>query len=331
MLITDGTIRDERHGQRLTAITYLNINLMNKYNLITILGPTATGKTRLASMLAHNIGGEIISADSRQVYRCMNLGTGKDYDDYKIDNAIVPYHLIDITDAGTHYNVYRFRNDFTAAFRDITYRNKIPILCGGTGLYIEAVLKTYLFNTAPPDEKLRKDLENKTPEELTSILVSMGKLQSCTDVKNPRRLVRAIETGKYNKPYLKLLPDLPLINSIIFGVDCGRETRRKNITERLKSRLDNGMIEEVKSLINTGLKPEQLMYYGLEYKYITLYVTGKLTYIEMFRQLETAIHRFAKRQMAWFRRMEKQGMKIHWIDGNLPPEERLNHILDILQ
>jgi len=324
-----------------------------------MLGPTATGKTRLAALLASAINGEIISADSRQVYRGMDIGTGKDYDDYKTGNTSVPYHLIDIAEAGTHYNVYQFRRDFANALREITGRDKMPVLCGGTGLYIEAVLKDYDLNTTPPDDKLRKELETIATTELTAILASMSITLNDSDAHNRRRLIRAIEkeisekgvswqeaaNGTVTPPkadhhslvtsYLSPVTAPQVdhqspIQSIIFGIDPGREIRRNRITERLRSRLENGMIEEVKSLLQSGLSPEQLIYYGLEYRYITLFVTGRINYNEMFTQLETAIHRFAKRQMTWFRRMENRGMKIHWIDGNLTEEVKLMKINEIL-
>jgi tRNA dimethylallyltransferase len=303
----------------------------NKYNLITILGPTATGKTGVAANLAVKIGGDVISADSRQIYRGMDLGTGKDLADYFVDGVAIPYHLIDIEDAGVHYNVYRFQTDFIAAFNDIVSRGKFPVLCGGSGLYIEAVLKNYRLIEVPPNKELRKELEGKSLAELTEILKSMKTtLHNETDVETDRRAIRAIEIEKYYAENPKMESEMPDINSLNIGIDFDRELRRQRITTRLKQRLDEGMLDEVKKLLDSGLTPEQLIYYGLEYKYLTLHLTGELSYSEMFRQLEIAIHQFAKRQMTWFRGMEKRGTKIHWINGHLPVEEKVNEILKLL-
>ncbi len=302
-----------------------------KYNLITILGPTATGKTGVAAHLAARLEGEVISADSRQVYRRMDLGTGKDYEDYFVNGVEMPSHLIDIEDAGVHYNVYRFQTDFIKAFDEIRSRNKFPVLCGGSGLYIEAVLKNYRLIEVPPNKELRKELEGKNLEELTEILNTIKPdIHNTTDIETDRRAIRAIEIEKYYAEHPQIDSYFPEISSLNIGVKVSREIRRQRITVRLKQRLENGMLDEVQKLLNSGLAPEQLIYYGLEYKYLTLHLTGKLTYEEMFNMLEIAIHQFAKRQMTWFRGMEKRGTKIHWIDGMLPMEEKINAILELL-
>jgi tRNA dimethylallyltransferase len=299
-----------------------------KYNLITILGPTATGKTGLAAHLAAQINGEIISADSRQIYRGMDLGTGKDYADYYVDGVEIPSHLVDIEDAGVHYNVFRFQTDFVKAFDEIQSRDKFPVLCGGSGLYIEAVLKNYRLIEVPPNKALRKELEGKNLEELSEILKNLKpKLHNHTDIETDRRAIRAIEIEKYYAENPGFDTTYPEINSLNIGIDFDRELRRQRITTRLKQRLDEGMLEEVQKLLDWGLTPEQLIYYGLEYKFLTLHLIGELTFDEMFSQLEIAIHQFAKRQMTWFRGMEKRGTKIHWVDGNLPMEEKVSEIL----
>ncbi len=301
-----------------------------KYNLVTILGPTATGKTGLAAHLAAKIDGEVISADSRQIYRGMDLGTGKDLADYFVDGVAVPYHLIDIEEAGVHYNVYRFHTDFIKVFNEIEKRGKFPVLCGGSGLYIEAVLKNYRLIEVPPNKELRKDLEGKSLPELTEILKSLKPdLHNETDVETDRRAIRAIEIEKYYAENPQMDSEMPEINSLNVGIDFDRELRRQRITNRLKQRLDEGMLDEVQKLLDSGLTPEQLIYYGLEYKYLTLHLTGELSYNEMFRQLEIAIHQFAKRQMTWFRGMEKRGTKIIWINGHLSMEEKVNAILEL--
>jgi tRNA dimethylallyltransferase len=297
------------------------------YNLITILGPTATGKTTLAAHLAAKVGGEVISADSRQVYRGMDLGTGKDYEDYFVDGVEVPSHLVDIEDAGAHYNVYRFQTDFIRVFEDIQSRNKFPVLCGGSGLYLEAVLKDYKLIQVPPNKKLRQELEGKSLEELTEILKELKPaMHNTTDVETDRRALRAIEIEMYRREHPETDTSMPVISSLNIGIKFDRDSRRRRITERLKQRLENGMLEEVQNLLDSGVTPEQLIYYGLEYKYVTLHIIGALSYEEMFRQLEIAIHQFAKRQMTWFRGMEKRGTKIYWVDGYMPLEEKLEQI-----
>jgi len=303
-----------------------------QYNLVTILGPTATGKTGLAAHLAARINGEVISADSRQVYRGMTIGTGKDYDDYFVDGVEIPSHLVDIEDAGAHYNVYRFQTDFIRVFDEIRLRDKFPVLCGGSGLYLEAVLKNYRLIEVPPNKELRKELEGKTLEELTVILKNLKpKLHNHTDVETDRRAIRAIEIEKYYAEHAQEESEMPEINSLNVGIDFDRKLRRERISKRLKQRLEEGMLDEVQKLLDSGLTPEQLIYYGLEYKFLTLHLVGKLSYDEMFRQLEIAIHQFAKRQMTWFRGMEKRGTKIYWINGHLPMEEKVDEILQLLK
>lgn len=294
------------------------------YNLVVITGPTATGKTSLAAHLASKIEGEIISADSRQVYRKMDLGTGKDYDDYMVNGVQIPYHLVDIHQPGYKYNVFEFQKDFTAAFKDITQREKSPILCGGTGLYIEATLKDYKLIAVPVNEKLREELKGKTMAELETILASYKKLHNRSDTDMVKRAIRAIEIEEYYTNNPEKESELPTIKPVIIGVEVDRETRRNRITKRLEQRLQEGMVDEVQALLDSGISAEDLIYYGLEYKFITLHLTRKLSYDEMKQQLNTAIHQFAKRQMTWFRRMEKHGMKINWIDGMLPMEEKVD-------
>lgn len=296
---------------------------MNSFNLITILGATASGKTGVAVHLAKRLNGEIISADSRQVYRGMDLGTGKDLGEYTIDGIEIPHHLIDIVDAGYEYNVFEYQRDFVKVFDEITDRGKIPIVCGGTGMYLESVLKGYQLINVPVNENLRQRLDNKTLSELEVLLKTYKTLHNVSDVDTVKRAVRAIEIQEYYSKKPEIIQPFPKINSLIIGVNYDRDSRRQRITERLKNRLNEGMIAEVSRLLEQGIKPEQLIYYGLEYKYLTLFITGQLTYDEMFRQLETAIHQFSKRQMTWFRRMEKQGFEIHWLDGDLPMEEKI--------
>ena len=298
--------------------------------MITILGPTASGKTPVAAQLAAEIGGEIISADSRQVYRRMDIGTGKDLADY----GEVPYHLIDICEPGTKYNLFQYQQDFFDVYQDIQSRGAVPILCGGTGLYIEAVLKGYKLSPVPQNPELRNSLEGKTLEELTKMLVELkaqngSNMHNKTDVDSCQRAVRAIEIETYNLEHPVPLRELPPVDSILIGIDIDRELRRQKITRRLKARLDEGMIDEVKRLLDEGIPADDLIYYGLEYKFVTDYLIGKCTYDEMFTRLEIAIHQFAKRQMTWFRGMERRGFKINWIDATLPMEEKVAQIIKI--
>lgn len=303
--------------------------------MITILGPTASGKTSLAAALAANINAEIISADSRQVYRCMDIGTGKDLDDYTIGGKHINYHLIDIVEPGTKYNLFEYQRDFFKEYKDIESRGVVPILCGGTGLYIEAVLNGYKLMPVPENKALRERLENNTLDELTRILIQLKKengsnMHNSTDIDNKKRAIRAIEIETYYKENSQIEKrSYPKVNSIIFGVNIERDERRKRISERLAQRLEAGMVDEVKMLLDRGISPDDLIYYGLEYKFVTKYIIGDMTYDEMYHSLEIAIHQFAKRQMTWFRGMERRGFKINWIDFSLPMEEKIQYIKNI--
>lgn len=298
--------------------------------LVTILGPTASGKTSFATHLAHKLRGEIISADSRQVYRQMDIGTGKDLSEYVIDNTAIPYHLIDIRDAGDKYTLYNYQHDFHDAYKDIIARQKTPILCGGTGLYIESVLKGYNLPHVPPKPSLRKALHNKTLVELADILSQYKALHNTTDIDTKRRAIRAIEIADFQSRHLNSKPEYSPISSIILGIDIERATRRENITQRLKKRLHEGLVEEIEQLLMQGVTAEQLMYYGLEYKFVTLYVQNKITFVQMFSELEIAIHQFAKRQMTWFRGMERRGFRINWIDYFLSMHEKIEKAMGII-
>ena len=293
--------------------------------IITILGPTATGKTAIATHLAKSINAEIISADSRQVYRGMDIGTGKDIAEYTIDEAKIPYHLIDIVDAGEEYNLFNFLSDFHREFELINNQDKNTILCGGTGLYIHGILKGYNMKQVDKNDELRAKLNDKSNDELIEILKAKGTIHNITDTGSRPRLVRAIEIALTSEAIneAKFQP----VESETFGILYDREVVRKRITQRLKSRLEEGMIEEVKRLIDTGVSVEQLIRYGLEYKYITNYIQGTLKYDEMFELLKIAIHQFSKRQMTWFRKMEREGIDIKWIDGNFSMEKKIEFIV----
>lgn len=297
------------------------------FDMITILGPTASGKTDLAARVALELGGEVISADSRQVYRGMDLGTGKDLQDYIVNGIPVPYHLIDIAEAGYQYNVYEFQRDFLKIWGDLQQRGIFPVMCGGSGLYLESVLKGYKLVQVPLNENRRRELEALSLEELTSILESYKSLHNTSDIENKKRAVRAIEIEEYCAAHPEVDLSFPEINSLIVGVKYDRNSRRNRITQRLKQRLDEGMVDEVKRLLDSGLSADDLTYYGLEYKYLTLYLTGELSFEEMFGGLNTAIHQFAKRQMTWFRKMERDGFNIHWLDGYMPTEEKVEKIM----
>ena len=301
------------------------------YDLVTILGPTASGKTPLAAALAYRLNAEIISGDSRQVYRCMDLGTGKDLADYVVDGKRIPYHLIDIVEPGYKYNVFEFQRDFLQAYDEIRQRGVLPILCGGTGMYIESVLKGYKLLPVPENQELRASLADKSLDELTTILAGYKKLHNSTDVDTVKRAIRAIEIEEYYRQQPVSAREFPAINSLVIGVDIDRDLRRAKITRRLKQRLDEGMVDEVRALLDAGIPTEDLIYYGLEYKYLTLYAVGQLTYDEMFHQLEIAIHQFAKRQMTWFRGMERRGFNIHWIDASLPMEQKVEEIVGLIK
>lgn len=296
------------------------------YDLITILGPTASGKTSLAANLAYDLKAEIISADSRQVYRGMDLGTGKDLDDYVVNGQQIPYHLIDVVDAGFKYNLFMYQQDFLKAFEDIRSRNVKPILCGGTGLYLESVLKGYRMIPVPENEALRTSLADKSLEELTAILSTYKTLHNQTDVETAKRAIRAIEIAEYYRQHPVKEQEFPEINALLVGVDIERDLRREKISKRLKQRLDEGMLDEIRRLLDSGVPADDLIYYGLEYKFLTQYVIGQLTYEEMYQGLETAIHQFAKRQMTWFRGMERRGFKIHWLNANLPMQDKVEQI-----
>ncbi|MBQ3243064.1 MAG: tRNA (adenosine(37)-N6)-dimethylallyltransferase MiaA [Bacteroidaceae bacterium] len=302
-----------------------------KYDLLAVVGPTACGKTSLAVDLALAIGNaEIISADSRQVYRGMDIGTGKDVAEYTREGVTVPSHLIDIADAGEKYNLFEFQRDFLSAYEDIKSRGVFPIMCGGSGLYVESVLKGYRLLPVPENPALRAELETKSLEELTAILANYKQLHNNTDTDNKKRAIRAIEIEEY---YLSCPVEerlFPQLETLVIGVSVDREVRRARISRRLRERLESGMVDEVRSLLDSGLKPDQLIYYGLEYKYLTLYITGAMSYDDMVQGLEIAIHQFAKRQMTWFRGMEKRGTEIRWVDGSLGRSEIVGQITDML-
>lgn len=304
---------------------------MPDYDLIAILGPTASGKTPFAAALAHRLNTEIISADSRQIYRGMDLGTGKDLADYTIDGHAIPYHLIDIADPGYKYNVFEYQRDFLISYEMIKQKGCLPVLCGGTGMYLESVLKGYRLMPVPENQELRARLANHTLEELTEMLSQYKTLHNSTDVDTVKRAIRAIEIEEYYAAHPVPEREFPKLNSLIIGVDINRELRREKITRRLKQRLEEGMVDEVRRLIEQGISPDDLIYYGLEYKYLTLYVIGQLTYDEMFNQLETAIHQFAKRQMTWFRGMERRGFTIHWVSAEWAMEEKIAFVIDKLR
>lgn len=306
-----------------------------KQTMITILGPTASGKTAVAAALALRTEGEIISADSRQVYRRMDIGTGKDLADYTIGDVHIPYHLIDIAEPGTKYNLFQYQQDFHTAYNDIRSRGKLPILCGGTGLYIEAVLGGYSLSPVPQNQQLRESLEGKSLDELTQMLVELkqkngSNMHNRTDVDTAQRAIRAIEIETYNLEHPTPERQMPPVDSLVIGINIDRELRREKITRRLKARLEEGMCDEIRSLIDGGVNPDDLIYYGLEYKFVTEYVVGKTSYEEMFRQLEIAIHQFAKRQMTWFRGMERRGYTIHWIDAAQSMDEKVEAIMSLM-
>ena len=300
---------------------------MNNYELITIVGPTASGKTALAAALAARLDTEIISADSRQLYRGMDIGTGKDLADYVVDGKSIPYHLIDICDPGYKYNVFEYQHDFFRVFTSLRERGLVPILCGGTGLYIEAVLKGYKLLDVPPNPALRERLREKSLPELEILLASYKVLHNKTDVDSVQRAIRAIEIEEFYRTQAPDVREYAPLNSLLVGVAIDRELRREKISKRLRARLDEGMVDEVRRILSNGVAPEDLIYYGLEYKFLTLYIIGKLTYEEMVSQLEIAIHQFAKRQMTWFRGMERRGCTIHWLDATLPMADKVEQIL----
>lgn len=320
----------KKGSHHLFSILYFRRMMVKNVDMITVLGPTATGKTRLAALLADKTGGEIISADSRQVYRGMDIGTGKDLADYMVNGRDIPSHLVDIADPGTEYNVFGFQRDFLLAYADIRQRGHVPVLCGGSGLYLEAVLNGYRLQQVPENIALREKLKSLSDTKLVEVLKRYGILHNTTDIADRQRTLRAIEIKEFEKSHT-IREEFPKINSVNLGINFPREMVRLRITQRLKSRLENGMIEEVQRLLHNGLKPKQLTFYGLEYRYVTQYVTCEMTYSEMFSKLNTAIHQFSKRQMTWFRRMEKRGIVIHWLDGRLREEEKLSACLEIIR
>ncbi len=298
------------------------------YNLLSVIGPTASGKTNFAVQLALALDGEIISADSRQVYRGMDIGTGKDLDEYVVDGRRVPCHLIDIADAGDKYNVFEYQSDFLNVWNSCCQRQVVPVLCGGSGLYVEAVLKGYKLLAVPVNEALRESLSGLTLQELAVKLASYKKLHNTTEIDTAKRAIRAIEIEEYYRTHPYEEKDFPMIHSLIVGVDVSREVRRERITKRLHERLEHGMVDEVRRILDSGVAPEDLIYYGLEYKFLTLYIIGQLTYDEMVAQLNVAIHQFAKRQMTWFRKMERDGFDIRWLDAGMPMDERVGQVME---
>ena len=306
------------------------MELISNYDLLIVTGPTASGKTSLAAAIAKKIGGEIISADSRQVYRGMNIGTGKDYDDYLIDGMRIPCHLIDIAVPGYKYNVFEYQRDFIKIYTRLKAGKVFPVVCGGSGMYADCIISGYKMVEVAPDSGLRSNLEKKPMKELIEILSTYRQLHNTTDIDTKKRVIRAIEIEHFNQIKRKPLSKFPEISSLVVGILPDRESRRMNISNRLKQRLGAGMVDEVRHLMEQGVKSDILIYYGLEYKYITLYLTGKMTYDDMVRDLETAIHQFAKRQMTWFRGMVRRGVKINWLDGKLPLEEKINRVMELL-
>ncbi len=299
------------------------------YQMIAVVGPTASGKTALAARLCYEMNGEVISGDSRQVYRGMDLGTGKDLEDYHINGRTIPCHLVDIRPCGDKYTVFHFQRDFLKAYQTVRDHQALPVLCGGSGLYVESVLRGYRLLDVPQNPSLRAALQGKSLQELTEMLSRYKTLHNTTDVDTAKRAIRAIEIEEF---YLQTPPEvtsMPKISTLVVGVDIDRDLRRERITRRLSQRLKDGMVEEVKGLLDSGIAPEDLIYYGLEYKFLTLYLMGKLTYDEMFQGLETAIHQFAKRQMTWFRGMERRGIPIHWIPFGLPMEEKVEMVREL--
>jgi tRNA dimethylallyltransferase len=305
--------------------------LNSLYDLLLVTGPTASGKTSLAATIAHRIEGEIISADSRQVYRGMNLGTGKDYEDYLVNGNVIPCHLIDIADPGYKYNVFEFQRDFNKIYSDLKKREIFPVVCGGSGMYADSIITGYKMFEVPPDSGLRIELEKKSMEELKEILLTFKNLHNSTDTDSKKRLIRAIEIEHSNKNSQKSCSEFPELRALLVGILFDRDTRRKRISQRLHQRLQSGMVDEVRQLIEKGVNTDTLIYYGLEYKFITHFLTGKISYDEMVKDLEIAIHQFAKRQMTWFRGMERKGVKIHWLEGELAMEEKVEMVMELLK
>ena len=302
-----------------------------KYDMVTILGPTASGKTEVAANLAYLLKGEVISADSRQIYRNMDLGSGKDLQEYRINGTNVPYHLIDIAEAGYQYNVFEYQRDFLKVYQELKVKGIFPVMCGGSGMYLEAILKGYRLIQVPVNEKRRAELQMLSLDSLKEILASYKSIHNTSDIENSKRAIRAIEIEEFCLAHPETDLSFPKINSLIVGIRIERELRRKKITARLHQRLTDGMTDEVQRLLDSGIKPDDLTYYGLEYKYITNYLTGQLTYEQLVTDLNSAIHQFSKRQMTWFRKMEREGFKIRWIDAELPTDEKTAKILSWLK
>lgn len=311
-------------------IKNVSVELNSIYDLLVVTGPTASGKTSLAATIAYRVGGEIISADSRQVYRGMNLGTGKDYEDYLVNGTHIPCHLIDIAEPGYKYNVFEYQRDFNKVYSDLKRRKAFPVVCGGSGMYADSIVTGYKMFEVPSDSGLRIELEKKSIEELKEILSTFKNLHNSTDIDTRKRVIRAIEIEHSSRNKGKTFSGFPEVRALLIGIMLDRDTRRKRITERLKQRLHSGMVDEVKHLIDQGINTDTLIYYGLEYKFITFFLTGKISYEEMVRDLEIAIHQFAKRQMTWFRGMERKGIKIHWLDGELSMEEKVEKVMGLL-
>ena len=311
-------------------IKNVSVELNSIYDLLVVTGPTASGKTSLAATIAYRVGGEIISADSRQVYRGMNLGTGKDYEDYLVNGTQIPCHLIDIAEPGYKYNVFEYQRDFNKVYSDLKKRKTFPVVCGGSGMYADSIVTGYKMFEVPSDSGLRIELEKKSIEELKEILSTFKNLHNSTDIDTRKRVIRAIEIEHSSRNKGKTYTGFPEVSALLIGIMLDRDTRRKRITERLKQRLQSGMVDEVKHLIDQGINTDTLIYYGLEYKFITFYLTGKISYEDMVRDLEIAIHQFAKRQMTWFRGMERKGIKIHWLDGELSMEEKVEKVMELL-
>jgi tRNA dimethylallyltransferase len=311
-------------------IKNVTASLNSIYDILVVTGPTASGKTALAAAVAHRVGGEIISADSRQVYRGMNLGTGKDYHDYMVDGSPIPFHLIDIVDPGYKYNVFEYQRDFNKVYSDLKRRKIFPVVCGGSGMYADSIISGYKMFEVPPDSGLRVELEKKSMVELKEILLTYKNIHNTTDLDTKKRVIRAIEIEHASRNKAKQGIEFPKVKALLIGIIFERDKRRKMITERLKQRLDSGMVDEVKNLIDQGIDTKTLIYYGLEYKFITLFLTGEISYSEMVRDLEISIHQFAKRQMTWFRGMERRGIKIHWIEGMLLIEEKVEKVIELL-
>lgn len=311
-------------------IKNVSVELNSIYDLLVVTGPTASGKTSLAATIAYRVGGEIISADSRQVYKGMNLGTGKDYEDYLVNGTHIPCHLIDIAEPGYKYNVFEYQRDFNKVYSDLKRRKAFPVVCGGSGMYADSIVTGYKMFEVPSDSGLRIELEKKSIEELKEILSTFKNLHNSTDIDTRKRVIRAIEIEHSSRNKGKTFSGFPEVRALLIGIMLDRDTRRKRITERLKQRLHSGMVDEVKHLIDQGINTDTLIYYGLEYKFITFFLTGKISYEEMVRDLEIAIHQFAKRQMTWFRGMERKGIKIHWLDGELSMEEKVEKVMGLL-